>query len=270
MRPGTVGFLGDPAGLAQYVSGGAAPAGCSWQSYGLRCDQTDLTLDHVHISGGLYWTGTGNLTITHSIIEGGDAWYAVYAAASTNNAGAKMTVQDSTLRWAPGSVMPSGQDVGPFWTRGTQALIVQRCDISGMPQGIDPGADSLIEDNWIHDLFQNNAPATPTHLDGVYSQGGGNIVIQRNYIDAPVRADTTAALFIQDRGGTDTGIKIYANYLSGGAYSLRNQSGVAVDVINNTFGSNLYGDVGDTTGYLGTYGTWSGNTKSDGTPVPKP
>jgi hypothetical protein len=270
VRPGTVGFLGDPAGLAQYVSGGAAPAGCSWQSYGLRCDQTDLTLDHVHISGGLYWTGTGNLTITHSIIEGGDAWYAVYAAASTNNAGAKMTVQDSTLRWAPGSVMPSGQDVGPFWTRGTQALIVQRCDISGMPQGIDPGADSLIEDNWIHDLFQNNAPATPTHLDGVYSQGGGNIVIQRNYIDAPVRADTTAALFIQDRGGTDTGIKIYANYLSGGAYSLRNQSGVAVDVINNTFGSNLYGDVGDTTGYLGTYGTWSGNTKSDGTPVPKP
>ncbi len=268
--PGSVGFVGDPAALAQYLDGASAPAGCSWQSYGLRCDQTDLVLDHVHISGGLYWTGTGNLTITNSIVEGGDAWYAVYAAAATNNADATMTIRDSTLRWAPGQAMPSGSDVGPFWTRGTQALIVQRCDISGMPQGLDPGADSIIEDNWIHDLFQNNPASNPAHLDGVFSQGGGNIVIQRNYIDVPARSDTTAAVFIQNRGGTDGGIKIYGNYLSGGAYTLRNQTGVAVDVVNNTFGSSLYGDVGDLDGYPGTYGTWSGNIHADGTAVNRP
>jgi hypothetical protein len=270
VRPGTVGYLGDPSALTQYVSGGTAPDGCSWQSYGLRCDQTDLVLDHVYISGGLYWTGTGDLTITNSIIEGGNAWYVVYAAAATNNAGATMTVQDSTLRWGPGSVVPSDVDVGPFWTHGTQAMIVQRCDISGMPQGLDPGANSLIEDTWIHDLFQNNPPSTPTHLDGLFSQGGGNIVIRRNYIDAPVRSDTTAALFIQNRTGTDAGIKIYANYLSGGAYALRNQTGIDVDVVNNTFGGNLYGDVGDLTGYPGTYGAWSGNTHGDGSIVPRP
>ncbi len=270
VRPGSVGFLGDESALAQYLDGGAAPAGCSWQSYGLRCDQTDLVLDHVHIRGGLYWTGTGNLTITNSVVEGGDAWYAVYAAAAANGATATMTIRDSTLRWTSGLAMPAGSDVGPFWTRGTQALVVQRCDISGMPQGLDPGAGSVIEDNWIHDLFQNNPSDNPTHLDGVFSQGGGDIVILRNYIDVPARSDTTAAVFIQDRGGTDSGIRIYGNYLSGGAYVLRNQTGIAVDVVNNTFGSSLYGDVGDLAGYPGTYGAWSGNVHADGTPVDRP
>jgi hypothetical protein len=269
VRPGTVGFLGDPTTLTQYLQGGAAPANCSWQSYGLRCDQDDLALDHVHIKGGLYWTGAGSLTISNSLIEGGDSWYVVYAAATANNAGAQMTITDSTLRWALDSTEPAGQDVGPFWTRGTQTLIVQRCDISGTPQGIDPGEGSLIEDNWIHDLFQNNPASNPTHLDGVFSQGGGNITIQRNYIDVPTVA-TTAALFIQDSGGTDVGIKIYANYLNGGAYILRNQTGIAVDVVNNTFGTGVYGDVGDITGYPGTYGTWSGNAHVDGTVVPVP
>ena len=269
VRPGTVGFLGDPATLTPYIQGGAVPAGCSWQSYGLRCDQDDLVLDHVHIKGGLYWTGAGSLTISNSLIEGASAWYAVYAAAVTNDAGARMTVTDSTLRWALDSIEPPGQDVGPFWTRGTQVLTVQRCDISGMPQGIDPGEGSLIEDNWIHDLFQNSPGSDPSHIDGIFSQGGGNMVIQRNYVDVPTVA-TTAALFIQDRGGSDAGIKVYANYLNGGSYVLRNQTGIAVDVVNNTFGAGVYGDVGDTSGNPGTYGTWTGNVHADGTPVPAP
>jgi hypothetical protein len=270
VHPGTVGFLGDPTSLTQYLDGGAAPAGCSWQSYGLRCDQDNLSLDHVHIKGGLYWTGSGNLTITNSIVEGSDAWYGIYAATATNNAGSQITVSDSTLRWTLDSTEPPGEDVGPVWTRGTQALIIQRCDISSMPQGIDPGEGSLIEDNWIHDLFQNNPPGNPSHLDGIFSQGGGDIIIQRNFIDVPIRGDTTAALFIQNRGGTDTGIKIYANYINGGAYILRNQTGIDVDVVNNTFGTGLYGDVGDLTGYPGTYGIWLNNVHDDGTTVPRP
>src|SRR5262249_24290027 len=146
----------------------------------------------------------------------------------------------------------------------------QRCDISGMPQGLDPGAGSIIEDSWIHDLFQNDPGVDPTHLDGVFSQGGGNIVIQRNYIDIAARSDTTAAVFIQDRDGTDAGIRIYGSHRSGGPNVRPNQPGMAADVVNNTFGPSLYGDVGYLAGYLGTYGAWSGNVHADGSSVSRP
>lgn len=270
VKPGTVGYLGSTSALTLYQSGGATPSGCSWQSYGLRCDQDDLTLDHVHIVGGLYWTGTGSLTVTNSIVEGSAAWYGVYAAAVTNNANSVIKVTDSTLRWAPGQTEPGGQDVGPVWTRGTQAFDIERCDISGMPQGLDPGANSVIKNNWIHDLNQNTPGSNPSHIDGIFSQGGSNILIEGNYIDVPVRGDTTAAMFIQNRGDTDTGIRIWGNYMNGGAYTLRNQTGIGVDVQNNTFGTGLYGLIGDLTGYPGTYGTWNGNVDATGKAIVKP
>src|SRR5581483_10246135 len=75
VQPYTVGFLGDPATLTVYAppqdnGAGAVPPGCSgWQSYGLRCDQTNIIWDHVWIKASVYWTGSGNLTITNSIVE---------------------------------------------------------------------------------------------------------------------------------------------------------------------------------------------------------
>lgn len=276
VRPYSVGFLGDPATLTVYsAANGVAPSGCTWESYGLRCDQTELMLDHVYISGGIYWTGTGSLTITNSIVEGGLGIAAIEAHATAPQANAVITVTDSTLRWVVGQVMPPGNDAAPIWTgSGTQAIVMLRCDSSGMPQGVDPTPGSVIDSNFIHDLFQNYASGgypNDTHLDGIFSQGGSNIVIQRNYVDAPVRTDTTAALFIQNRTGTDTGIVIYANFLNGGGYLLANQTGLLVDVINNTFASGLYGDVGYYGGsYPSTYGTWTGNVHTDSSAVARP
>lgn len=275
VKPHSVGYLGSAAALTVYTYGGNAPSGCSWQSYGLRCDQDNLTLDHVKIVGGLYWTGTGNANITNSVIEGssagGDqAWYAFYAAAVSSSAGAKITVTDSTLGW-DGSTEPAGQDVGPIWSRADQVFDVERCDLSGMPQGIDPSTTgSIVKNNWIHDLNQNGTASTPSHIDGIYSQGGSNITIVGNYVDVPVRSDVTAAVFIQDREGTDGGIVIDNNYLNGGAYVLRDQTGVGVVVDGDTFGNSLYGYVGDLTGYQGSYSEWLNDTTVTGVTVPKP
>lgn len=268
VQPGTVGYLGDPNALTVYQPGGAAPTDCSWQSYGLRCDDANVTWDHVWIKGSVYWNGTGTITVTNSIIQGGtgSAWYALLG----HNTNVSMVVKDSTLGWLPGQVMPSGVDAGPVWNLQGGTIDVERCDLSGMSQGLDPGANSIVKDNWIHNLFQNGTSSSPTHLDGVYSQGGGNILIQGNYIDVPVRSDTTAAIFIQDRGSTDTGISILNNYLNGGAYNLRNQTGINVDVENNTFGNSVWGFVGDLSGYPGTYGTWAGNVDSNGNAINKP
>jgi hypothetical protein len=160
--------------------------------------------------------------------------------------------------------MPAGEDVAPIWSvYGNQSLVAIRDDLSGMAQGIDPTDGSVIRDNWIHDLVQTGPASDPVHLDGIFSQGGGDITIEGNYVDVPVRSDATAAIYIQHRGGTDTGISIVGNYLNGGAYNLRNQTGIGVDVRNNTFAGSVWGTVGDLTGYPGTYGNWSGNITLD-------
>lgn len=274
VKPGSVGYLGSTSDLKVYEPGGAAPSGCGWQSFGLRCDQTSLTLDHVWIKGSFFWTGTGDLTISQSIVQGGtgDSWYAILGHPNTSGPlNSTIKVTDSTVGWLPGKTMPSGEDVAPIWSAyGNQAQIAIRDDLSGMPQGIDPTDNSIIQDNWIHDLVQTGTASTPTHLDGIFSQGGGNIKIDGNYVDAPVRSDTTAAIFIQDRGSSDTGISITNNYLNGGAFNLRNQTGINVDVENNTFANSVWGPVGDVTGYTGSYGTWSGNVDLTGAAVPKP
>jgi len=276
VKPGTVGYLGATSALTVYQPGGAAPSGCSWISYGLRCDQDDITWDHVWIKGSVYWTGVGNLTLTNSIVQGGDngEWYALLGHPSnTGTINSTITVTDSTVGWLPGKTPPPGQDVAPVWALyGNQRQIVERSDLSGMAQGIDPTDGSIIKDNWIHGLVQNSTdPNNPTHLDGIYSQGGGNITITGNYVDVPARSDTTAAVFIQDRGSSDTGISITNNYLTGGAFTLRNQTGINVDVENNVFGQSVWGPVGDlNAGYVGTFGTWSGNVQTDGTVIAKP
>jgi fibronectin type 3 domain-containing protein len=276
-QPCTVGFLGDQATLTEYTSKNRVLlAGCTaWESYGLRCDQTNLILDHVHIIGGLYWTGAGSLTITNSIIEGELGIAAIEAHAGAPQANAVITITDSTLRWATRQVMPPGNDSAPIWTStGEQAIVMLRCDSSGMPQGVNPTPNSVIDSNYIHNLFQNYARSgypSDTHLDGIYSQGGSNIIIQRNYSDAPVRGDTTSTMFVQNRTGLDTGIQIYANFFNGGGYTLANQTGLLVNVMNNTFAGALFGYVGYYGGtYQDTYGTWAGNVYTDGSTVPVP
>lgn len=274
VKPGTVGYLGSKADLTVYQPGGASPGGCSWQAYGLRCNQTDLTLDHVWIKGSFYWTGTGQLTISQSIVQGGtgDSWYAILGhPATAEPTGSTIQVTDSTVGWLPGQTMPVGDDVAPIWsTYGNQALIAIRDDLSGMAQGIDPTAGSVIQDNWIHGLVQTGTASKPAHLDGIFSQGGGDITIEGNYVDVPVRSDTTAAIYIQRLGSTDTGISIVGNYLNGGAYNLRNQTGINLDVRNNTFADSVWGTVGDLTGYPGTFGTWTGNITLDGKALTAP
>ena len=248
-----------------YTRGGAAPPGASWESYGLRING-DMVLDHVWVKGSIYWNGAGTLTITNSIIDGRDAWYVLYSA----NGGAKhLTVKDSTLRWdtAAAGKFPSGYDVAPIWQRGDPVMDIERNDISGLPQGLNPTAGSIVDSNWIHNLAQNGCSNGPCHMDGIFSQGGSNILIRRNYVDVPATADVTGAIFLQDRGETDTAVKVWANFIKGGPYyNLRNETSIGLDVRNNT--------IGDAHNALntppGTIAVWSNNTRISGGAVPKP
>ncbi|MEO6880977.1 MAG: hypothetical protein ABI181_08510 [Mycobacteriaceae bacterium] len=275
VQPGSVGYRGDPAALTLLTKDRPLPhelGDCAWKDYGLRCDTKDLTLDRVHLQGGLYWTGAGTLTITDSVVEGGAAWYVVNAVSATPST---IRVEDSTLSWPRSIPYPQGYDVGVV-NDGSgvgSTMLLHRVDISGMPQGIDPSGDgSVIDSCHIHDLLASGdiESGTNMHVDGIFSQGGDHITITNNYIDIPVKLNrwATASVFFQSTGPTK-GHKVIGNYLGGGAYSYRNETARDVEVRDNTFsGTASFGDALVTA--PATTAAWSGNRRIDGTQVPRP
>jgi len=287
--PGAAGYLGSPGALTPYSpaasgfpgAGNTPGAGWSWTAAGLRNDSSPVSLDHARVYGGLYTAGNV-ITVTNSIIQAGTgseiAPVQHHGAAATS--GGAVTVTDSTLGWLPGTMPPAGDDVPVIFDVAGPLYDVERCDISGTPQGLDPpgsnipGTPSLVLRNWIHALVQNN-PAGPNHMDGIFSQGGSYLLIRGNYVDAPAETspgagDVTAAVFFQDTG-TDTGVTVDGNYLSGGSYTLRNESIAGLVATGNTFsGIFKFGDAFNQTSSGGSIGTWAGNRHPDGSAVPSP
>jgi hypothetical protein len=150
---------------------------------------------------------------------------------------------------------------------------MERCDMSGMPQGVNPSGDnSLIDSCYIHDLIYSGSIAngTNTHVDGIFPEGGNNVVITRNYVDLTnLTTSVTAPVFLQNVAAHNTGYVVAANYLDGGSYSYYNDTAIGVNVQNNTFGGHpLYGNVAQVG--VGTWSVWSGNKTAAGAVVPAP
>jgi hypothetical protein len=138
------------------------------------------------------------------------------------------------------------------------------------PQGLDPAASSIIEDNEIYVAdglvcWQNHAQGItgPCHSDGIFNEGSSNNTYKGNYIDAGMKS-TTAALFYQNNAPI-VGNHVIGNYIAGGAFTLYNENAVGLDVENNTFGRNVYGDCSLRSS--GSWGRWAHNVKRDGTAV---
>lgn len=278
--PGSQGYKGSLSDLTVYSeANGQVPAGqnCSWDhTYkNLECRNTDLTLDHVYIQGGIYWDGCGNLTITNSIIDWKPSknWHNIHAACDNGNAGASLTISYSTLRASgdgtpyTGSIDIGGVDVGNLNTGSARPMYVNNSVLRDFPQGLDPAGGSIIKNNEIYtaDVWCTNSSEW-CHVDGLFSQGGNNLTYQGNYIVTPTDPVTaTAAIFFQSSGRT-SGHKIIGNYIKGGAFTFYNQSADNITVENNTFGGGKFGDVSNS----GTITSWINNKKEDGTAVPKP
>ena len=252
------------------AANGRVPAAgdCAWnKTYKfLRCGSTNLTLDHVDIQGGLYWTGCGSLTMTNSVFDWSPSqtWMDVDDACQKPAASATITAVDSTFETSPGvAKYTGGSDIGGITEyTGAVPLLVSHSLIQGFSQGLDPGPGSVIKDNEIY--VQNNTCHTGTicHGDGLFSQGGNHITYEGNYIVVP--ADATAAIFFQS-SPLSTGNSVIGNYLKGGAYTVYNESSSRLTVEDNVFAGGTYGDCDRYP--AASWGTWSGNTKPAGTPV---
>ena len=272
VQPGTQGYRGSKSALTTYsAANGRAPSGCSWnQTYKyLDCTSTELNLDHVYVQGGIYWRGCGDLNITQSVIDWypSKTWHNIQAACQQPSAGAAYTIRNTTLQTSPSlTTYTGGSDIGGLneYT-GSVPMLVYNSLIQGFPQGLDPGRNSIIKDT---EIYTQNAQCSGEicHSDGLFSQGGDNITYQGNYISVQfgIPAYATAAVFYQSSPGS-TGNRLIGNYLSGGAYTLRNETSNGLDVIDNTFAGGVYGDY-----YLApgaSWGEWSGNVQLDGSPV---
>jgi hypothetical protein len=120
-----------------------------------------------------------------------------------------------------GVVIEDSEIAGQETTHGTEGsngimgpATVQRCEITGVENGITPGAGSVIRDNYIHDL---GAPGEDPHIDGIQIDGNlSNITIEHNRI----LSKDTSAVMIDNYFGPISHIVVTGNYLAGGAYTV--------------------------------------------------
>jgi hypothetical protein len=176
-------------------------------------------------------------------------WYVVLTGGDT-------VIQDCTIN---GGNVNAGQNAinggGRFF----------RNDIFNTENGIAPGSNSLIEDNYIHDL---NAPGAP-HYDGIQIDGGqSNVSIRHNTAINPWTQ--TSAVMINNWAGPISNIEIDNNLLVGGGYTVYvdgrsgNRPISNVTISNNHMGRGHWGIVN----FKNTSPVYKGNV-DDGTVLAK-
>lgn len=160
----------------------------------------------------------------------------------------------------------------PTWNSAVTILgdgaSVLRCDISGAERGLFIDSDnSLIEDNYFHDLINNTGTGDP-HIDGIQIPGlnvgalVSNVIIRHNNIDCDPAI--SSAITMRDAQNVD----ILNNRLIGGTYIIYfEQTTAGCDVIDNYFGAYTFGYVNGTAAAAQTY---TDNKTLDASPLALP
>jgi hypothetical protein len=161
------------------------------------------------------------VTATHSW-----DWYVILAAGDT-------VIQDCTV---DGGNVNEGQNA----INGGGRFL--RNNIFNTENGIAPGSNTLIQDNYIHDL---KAPGSP-HYDGIQIDGGqSNVTIRHNTIINPWTQ--TSAVMIDNWAGPIFNVNVDDNVLVGGGYTIyvdgrfNNNPISSVSITNNHFGGARWG-----------------------------
>jgi hypothetical protein len=121
-----------------------------------------------------------------------------------------------------------------------------RNNIYGVENGIDPGSNSVIQDNYIHNL---QAPGSP-HYDGIELSGWGNqtnITIRHNTVDMGNLGQTGAVNLTNDFGSISN-VTIDNNLLKGGSFTIYTDNShgggplTNIQITNNIIKSGQFGD----------------------------
>lgn len=138
-----------------------------------------------------------NVTIRRSrvLCSGG---YAV----DVYNVGASLTIEDSEVTCG------NSQGTGI----GERFLTVLRVDVWGCENGLDVDSDTLIEDSYVHDLYEG----TDGHADGLQTCCNTRITIRHNTLFPG--AQTTSAIITPPAAATD--LTVNRNLMAGGAATI--------------------------------------------------
>jgi hypothetical protein len=135
-------------------------------------------------------------------------------------------------------------------------------NIYNVENGFGVGSNSVIRDNYVHNLRASGAP----HYDGIQIDGGvSNVVIEHNTIINTY--NQTSAVMIDNWAGAISNITVNNNLLVGGGYTIYvdghfNSNPISgVTITNNHMGSGGFG----ITNFNGTSPTYTGNVNDGST-----
>ena len=150
---------------------------------------------------------------------------------------------------------------------GDANVTARRVNIHSCENGLDVNQNVVVEDSYIHDLYNGGG----SHLDGIqlaghwtgsgFAQGAVNVTVRHNTIYGVGPGGSFGTSAIISNSGGDTNILIEGNLLAGGAYTLyceQGTKGVNYRVLNNRFSTRF----GPKVGYYGPSTDCSDETQS--------
>jgi hypothetical protein len=239
----------------------------------------DGTISNTAINGGLYYTGTGTLTVTNDIIR--PDWSNTWATVVSENGG-NVVINHTTIQGV--NVGNAANPTKGFAMAAGGSLDVSFVNESGICQNNLGEGSVNIHDNYFHDI--GSGDATTCHATVIEDESGGALprVLEHNTMDEfpgqDFRAASDGAVFLQGLYGPISPIKIDDNYMHAAYWSIEISANgsypvAGPQVTNNCLawpaqGGSAVSDPNHT------ISAWSGNTKCDnngnntGRPVPKP
>jgi hypothetical protein len=192
-----------PAGFPNGTTTGPIGAGLSYgdltASGGITISADNTVIEKLDISGGVS-IKADNITIRQCRITS-PGIYAVTVDAGT---------QGLTLEYC--------ELVGTQYNSAAMVSFdtIRYCDISRFQDGLKMSGNSVIENNYIHDLYHEPG----MHNDGVQNSGNSSNIIFRNNTVQALYQTQTAAIKITTNTGPIDNILIEGNFLSGGSYTV--------------------------------------------------
>jgi hypothetical protein len=180
-------------------------------------DATNVTIANTEIDGGIYWAGSGTLTLRNDILK--PDWKQAWATVAAMGGG-NVTIDHVTItgvnRGAP------GQYTKGILMKSGGSLNVAYLNESGICQNNLGSGPTMIRDSYLHDI--GSGDAATCHATGIEIEGPtrGPITITHNTIDEFPGRDfspgSDGAIFAQPLYGPISGIVINDNFLHA-AYS---------------------------------------------------
>ncbi|MEX0887585.1 MAG: right-handed parallel beta-helix repeat-containing protein, partial [Phycisphaeraceae bacterium] len=250
-----------PTGFPDETTTGIAGVGLTLgdltPSGGMTITTDGMVIENMYITGGLN-IKANNVTVRNTYIDAGTPPAGPFYGINASFGYTGTLIEDVTVIGGRSKSVYGGN------------MTVRRVNLSGGLDTLHVQSNVLVEDSYLHDLFQ----LPGSHNDGIQSTGGSNVTIRGNTIQA-LYQQQTSAIIIQSNFSPVDNVLIENNFLSGGTYTVYvrdkgNGHGVPTNVVIR---DNVWEHEGWKFGLISADGgdhiTYTGNTFHTGALIPQ-